>query len=82
MKKTAVYKLIEGQQHILANFRLNAEQQEQLTQLYNECFKLQKQQIIDAYINGIRLNLLLSDCMSHEDIVGYANKFYNKTFNN
>lgn len=52
-----------------------------LAEVFKQAKVKKREQIIDAYVNGIRLNLLLSDCMSHEDIVGYANKYYNETFN-
>ena len=48
MENTAVYKLIKGQQEILGMIQLSIKQQEDLTKLYDECFELQKQQIIDA----------------------------------
>lgn len=47
MKQTAVEKLIKGQQEIISNFKLNVEQQEKLTQLFDECFELQKQQSLE-----------------------------------
>lgn len=47
MKQTAVEKLIKGQQEIISNFKLNVEQQEKLTQLFDQCFELQKQQSLE-----------------------------------
>lgn len=47
MKQTAVEKLIKGQQEIISNFKLNVEQQEKLTQLFDKCFELQKQQSLE-----------------------------------
>jgi hypothetical protein len=72
MEKTAVYKLIKRQQDILANFKLNTKQQEQLAQLYSECFDLQKQQITDAYDNGKYIT-------SGKEFGG--EQYYNETFN-
>jgi hypothetical protein len=73
MKNTAVYKLIQGHQEIIGNFELSVEQQEKLSQLYNHCFELQKQQIIDAWLDGVS---------NWDDTDDYDEKhYYEKTFN-
>lgn len=46
-------------------------------QIIEQAKEMELQQIINAYIDGIN-----SDCMSHEDSVGYANKYYNEKFSN
>ena len=68
MKKTAVEWLIE--KLIMPTSIYTKEQ------IIEQAKEMELQQIINAYIDGIN-----SDCMSHEDSVGYANKYYNQTFN-
>lgn len=69
MKQIALEKLIKGHQEIFGDLFLNLEQQEKLTKLYDECFELQKQQIIDAYKDGVVGTKL-------------AEQYYNETFKN
>ena len=38
--------------------------------------EMEKEQIMDGFINGDK-----TDCMEHEDIFGYAEQYYNETFN-
>jgi hypothetical protein len=75
MKETAFYKLIQGQQEIIGNFQLSVEQQEKLSQLYNHCFELQKQQIIDAFIEGRYKK------QTQLEKYEFAEQYYNETFN-
>lgn len=77
MTNTAVYKLIQGQQEIIGNFELSIEQQEKLSQLYNHCFELQKQQIIDAWTDGKYCNTIGNE-INYEDGEQYFEDKFNK----
>ena len=81
MKKTAVQWLIEqlNEQGFLGTYCTpdNIDtKRESMNQIIEQAKEMENQQIINAYIDGIN-----SDCMSHEDSVGYANEYYNQTFN-
>jgi hypothetical protein len=78
MEKTAVYKLIKGHQEIFGDLFLNLEQQEKLTQLYDKCFELQKQHIIDAHING---QSEYDKGAYRKEVEDNSEYYYNETFN-
>ena len=72
MEKTAVEYLIEQLEFALPDIEWSNYRNET-----NKAKEMFEQQIIEAYLQGVN-----SDCMSHKDSVGYANKYYNQTFNN
>lgn len=83
MEKTAVQQVFSELENLHPHlFNIYSTEGREFVNHFHKFLEIEKQQIIDAYINGIRLNLLLSDCMSHEDIVEYANKYYNEKFSN
>jgi len=77
MEKTAVQQVFSELENLHPHlFNIYSTEGREFVNHFHKFLEIENEQIIDAYLKGLN-----SDCMSHEDSVGYANKYYNETFN-